>query len=114
MPAPNGNRDRGTAATTPRGEAPRTIEDIEARQRVVRSVEIDALVTVLRDIAVALPVESKMTYDLADAAKRLYADIKWLVGSPEHGKPAVCTGNVLSAMQREIAEEMARWKSEEE
>jgi hypothetical protein len=55
-----------------------------------------------------------MTYDLADAAKQLEQGLERLAGSPQYGKPAACTGNVLSAMRREIAEEIERWKPEED
>ena len=97
--------------------ATRTIEDIERRQREVRMVEIEAmdvLVRVLRDIAVNLPVESKLTYDLADCAKALENDIAWLLKPTEPGKPAVCASNELRTMTRQIREEIERWKPEEQ
>ena len=61
------------ATTNDTGTA-RTIEDIERRQQEVRAIEFDAvrtLITVLRELAIALPPESKLPYDLADAAKSL-------------------------------------------
>ena len=117
MPAKKATRHTGSSTTPTRAEKPHTIEQIEQRQRVVRSIEIDAmnvLIRVLRDLAVALPIESKMTFDLADAAKRLEKDVASLVRAPEHGKPVVCTGNVLYALEREISEEIRRSKPEEE
>ena len=93
----------------------RTIEDIERRQREVRALEVDAmdvLVRVLRDIAVALPVESKLPYDLADCAKRLEQDLERAGG--ENFKPHVVTYNALSDMRHEISDEIARWVPEGE
>ena len=110
---------RRRVATTPQGEpaqSPRTIEDIERRQREVRVIETDALgvlVWMLRDVAIALPVESKLVFALADCAKEIERRIPSLVSS-EYGKPAIIAGNALYDLRREIAEEIGRWTPDEE
>ena len=89
----------------------RTIADIERRQREVRSSELkamDLLINVLRDIAVALPVESKLPYDLADCAKQLEKDLARYAGT-EGSEPRVPVYLALSDMRRQVGEEIARW-----
>jgi hypothetical protein len=94
---------------------PRTIEDIERRQRELHAVELDAvrtLVVVLRELAIALPSESKLPYDLADAAKRLAKEVAFYEDRVE--SPHVAANNALYALKGEIAKEMKRWRPEDE
>jgi hypothetical protein len=96
---------------------PRTIEDIERRQRELHAVELDAvrtLVVVLRELAIALPSESKLPYELADTAKKLSKAVARYEQTDGGSYLRDVTGNELYALTREIAEEMKRWRPEDE
>src|SRR4051794_36011909 len=102
-------------STTSKPNGARTVADIERRQREVRALELDAmdvLIRVLRDIAVALPMESKLPYDLADCAKRLEQDLARYAGSAG-SKPRVPVYLALSDMRRQISAEIERWSPDE-
>ncbi|HEY4279401.1 MAG TPA: hypothetical protein VGM91_14350 [Conexibacter sp.] len=93
---PKRTRARTLRATT------QTIDQLERRIVAVRDAENDALtvlVTVLREIAVRLPVDSRLPLILAKRAKSIEEGIR-LVG--DHHSQATAAGNELYGLIDEI------------
>jgi hypothetical protein len=83
----------------------RTIEDIERQAVEIRGAEnlaLAQLVAVMRELAVRLPVESRLPLYLAEHAKSIEEDVR-LTG--DHHSQATAASNELRHLLRDIKEE---------